>query len=85
VRHPTSYQDRLFFLALGVGVLVLLTLWLGMWAGRRQAREELLPPTYTVTIPACEEDEPYLRGAGDFDGQTWERYVCIHIDSIERS
>jgi len=36
-----------------------------------------------VTIPDCAEDEPYLRGVGDFDGRRWDRYVCVHIDKVE--
>ena len=46
-----------------------------------QAIDEAVPGV-TVRIPDCEEDEPYLRGKGDFDGEKWTRYVCIHIDSI---
>jgi hypothetical protein len=33
-------------------------------------------------IPVCQEDEPYLRGRGGFDGQRWARYQCVHIDRI---
>ena len=36
-----------------------------------------------VPIPKCEEDEPYLRGVGDFDGRRWDRYVCVHVDDVE--
>jgi hypothetical protein len=37
-----------------------------------------------VAVPVCQEDEPYLRGRGDFDGQQWARYQCVHIDRITR-
>lgn len=36
--------------------------------------------TVSVRIPRCEEDERYLKGKGDYDGEKWTRYVCIHQD-----
>jgi hypothetical protein len=36
----------------------------------------------TVRIPVCQEDEQYLKGKGDFDGERWSRYVCIHPDNL---
>ena len=36
----------------------------------------------TVTLPQCEEDEPYLVGKGDFDGVSWEWYECVHVDDV---
>lgn len=38
--------------------------------------------TVRVRIPVCEEDETFLKGKGDFNGQRWERYVCIHPDNL---
>jgi hypothetical protein len=40
--------------------------------------------TVRVRIPTCAEDEPYLRGRGDYSGGAWSRYVCVHIDDIRR-
>jgi hypothetical protein len=36
----------------------------------------------TVRIPTCQEDEIFLKGKGDFDGERWSRYVCIHPDNL---
>jgi hypothetical protein len=30
----------------------------------------------------CAEDEPYLIGRGDFDGERWARYRCVHVNEI---
>ena len=41
-----------------------------------------------VRIPACQEDERYLKGKGDFyrdpaSGESrWTRYVCINQDNF---
>jgi hypothetical protein len=40
-------------------------------------------PTVPVRIPVCAEDEPYLRGRGDFNGRRWARYQCVHVDRIQ--
>jgi hypothetical protein len=37
-----------------------------------------------VRVPVCAEDEPYLRGKGDYSDGAWSRYVCVHIDDIRR-
>jgi hypothetical protein len=31
----------------------------------------------------CAEDEPWLRGRGDFDGKRWSEYVCVHQDRVK--
>ena len=39
----------------------------------------------TVTfVRDCYEDEPFLRGKGDYDPETdtWARYVCLHVDRV---
>jgi len=38
----------------------------------------------TVGRWPCAEDEPYLRGVGEYDGRTWARYRCVHIDAVGR-
>jgi hypothetical protein len=30
----------------------------------------------------CTEDEPWLIGRGDYDGETWSRYRCVHVDAV---
>jgi hypothetical protein len=55
----------------------------GSWIGQALAGSGSDPDhAHHVTIPVCAEDEPYLRGKGDFDGRRWSRYVCVHIDNI---
>lgn len=34
-------------------------------------------------LPTCEEDEVYLEGYGNFDGQHWAHYRCVHPDSLK--
>jgi len=59
-------------------ILLGLMFWLGFEVGKVEPRST----TFRVTIPACQEDEPYLVGSGDFDGDTWEHYSCVHIDAV---
>jgi hypothetical protein len=59
-----------------VALLLALTLLVGLISGMRVAFGE------TPTIPQCTEDEPFLRGRGDFDGRFWERYQCMHVDLV---
>jgi len=40
------------------------------------------PDSVRVRIPLCEEDERFLKGKGDFDGERWSRYVCVHPDAF---
>jgi hypothetical protein len=39
--------------------------------------------TVEVTIPVCQEDEPYLLGYGDWDGRRWDYYQCVHFEEVE--
>ena len=50
---------------------------------REEALREATGGVYLVAIPDCQEDEPYLRGGGDFNGRVWETYTCVHIDQVE--
>ncbi len=55
----------------------------GFGIGRATATAEHDRHQVTITVEStCAEDEPYLRGRGDFDGTTWARYACVHIDEI---
>ena len=36
-----------------------------------------------VVERVCAEDEPFLQGRGDFDGQVWARYECLHVDEVQ--
>lgn len=49
----------------------------------RASSEPAQSSKISVKIPRCEEDEPYLLGKGDFDGERWARYVCVHVDELE--
>lgn len=59
--------------------LALATLLGGLGVGRATAGGQ----TVRVRIPVCQEDETFLRGRGDFDGQRWDRYVCVHPDNLK--
>jgi hypothetical protein len=48
-----------------------------------QARQELTRlAALADRLPTCAEDEPYLRGVGDFEHGYWSGYECVHIDDI---
>jgi hypothetical protein len=58
----------------------------GFAFGRLTAPDDRPSPTdksITVTIPDCQEDEPWLYGTGDFDGRRWDQYICVHQDEVE--
>jgi len=65
-------------------ICIMVALWMFAlaWLEANETAREAPTHGFTVTIPACEEDEGYLQGYGDFDGDVWEHYRCIHNDNI---
>jgi hypothetical protein len=57
---------------------------LGMGAGLALVEEGSGRQSVAIVVERwpCTEDEPYLVGRGEYDGGTWSRYRCVHVDAV---
>jgi hypothetical protein len=57
---------------------------LGMRAGLALVDEGPSRRTVAIVVERwpCTEDEPWLIGRGQYDGGTWSRYRCVHVDAV---